>query len=466
MEFILAIAALTGAFWVAVVFFRGGLVGGALAVLLAGSCFGHPFFNLPVGPLPLTSDRVLLVLLVAQYILYRRWGWADPKPLARADYLLAAFLIVLVASTLTHDFRYHNAQPLSQLVFFYLMPATMYWIVRQARWSAAAVRWLTGSLVAFGVYLCLTAVAETHDLWALVFPTYIGSSEYCEFLGRGRGPFLNPAANGMVQSLGLCAALVSWPRLGRAGRAVVVLLLPIFAWGIYCTYTRSAWMGAALGVVIAVAAITPPRLRFAALASMLLGGVLVLGATWQNVLAFKRDRDVSAEDTAESAKLRPILAVVAWHMFLDRPLLGCGFGQYVQESPAYLSDRSTDFPLEKARPYVQHNAFLALLTETGLVGAGLFLALLASWTHTAWRLARSKASTPSARQLGLLFLVLMGAYLPNAMFQDVSIIPGVNMLLFFFGGAVSALGFSLAGASSVERPRLWVPEREAAASAV
>ena len=32
-------------------------LGGSLAVLLAGICFSHPFFNVPLGPLPLTLDR-------------------------------------------------------------------------------------------------------------------------------------------------------------------------------------------------------------------------------------------------------------------------------------------------------------------------------------------------------------------------------------------------------------------------
>jgi hypothetical protein len=104
VELLLVIAATAGLLWTGVVFLRGGLVGGALLVLLAGSCFGHPFFNVRLEPLPLTSDRLLLAVLSAQYFLYRRWGWTDPKPLARADYLLGAFLLVLAVSTLTHDF--------------------------------------------------------------------------------------------------------------------------------------------------------------------------------------------------------------------------------------------------------------------------------------------------------------------------------------------------------------------------
>ncbi len=69
---------------------RGGLLGGCLAVLLAGTCFSVPFFKIELGPLPLTADRVLLVLLVGQYVFWRRWGLADPKPLGKPEIILLA----------------------------------------------------------------------------------------------------------------------------------------------------------------------------------------------------------------------------------------------------------------------------------------------------------------------------------------------------------------------------------------
>ena len=462
VEFILAIGALAALFWVAVVFLRGGLLGGSLIVLLAGICFGHPFFNLPLGPLPLTSDRVLLVLLLAQYVVYRRWGWTDPKPLTKTDYLLGAFLTVLLVSTFTHSFAANRAEPVSHLICFYLMPAAIYWVARQTKLTEQGASWLFGALAVFGGYLCLTAIAETHQAWAFVFPRYIGSPEYAAFLGRGRGPFLNPAGNGIAQGLGLCAALMWWPRLNRRGQLVLLATLPIFFWGIYSTYTRCAWLGGGLGLFAIVALTIPRNWRVPVISSVLLSAILGVAIGWEHVLAFKRDKDLDAESAAESVKLRPILAIVAWHMFLDRPLLGCGYGQYVQESPAYLADRSTEFALENARPYVQHNVFLGLLTETGLLGMGFFIALMASWARTAWQLWRNLSAPLWVRKMGLLFLALLGVYLPNAMFQDVSIIAMVNMMLFFLAGTTCSLTPWLASAHATERLKFWPAEVELA----
>ncbi len=463
MEIVLAIGALAALAWAAAVMLRGGLVGGALLVLLAGSCFGFAFYNLPTGPIPLTLDRLLLVVLVAQYALYRRWGRTERQPATKADYLLLAFLALLVVSTFTHDFNYHNRLPAAQLVFFFMMPAALYWIVRQTAWTVRSAQWLFAALGLFGVYLCVTAIGETHQAWWLVWPRYIGSAAYPEFLGRGRGPYLNPVANGMVLALGLCAAAMFWPRLARAPKLLLLAsVLPLFAYGLYCTLTRSVWIGAALGLTIIVALSTPRGWRAA-----VLGGVALVAGVggvvgWEYFSAFKRDQYVSAEDVAESAKLRPILAVVAWHMFLDRPLLGCGFGQYIQEVPAYLSDRSTELPLEKARPYIQHNAFLALLVETGALGLGLFVALIGSWTLAAWRLWQNVLAPLWARQVALVFLAFMGIFVANGMFHNVLIIPMVNMPLFFLGGSIMALSGRWHESASSEPPKLWVSESELA----
>jgi O-antigen ligase len=209
--------------------------------------------------------------------------------------------------------------------------------------------------------------------------------------------------------------------------------------GIFCTLTRSVWLGAGLGLFLLLALTVPRSWRLPVLGGMLLAAALVGATQWQHILAFKRDRGLGAQETAESVRLRPILAVVAWNMFQDRPLAGCGFGQYADQSTAYLADRSSGLPLENARQYTQHNVFLSLLAETGLLGLGLFFLLLALWARDAWRVWRSAAAPAWARQLALLFLVLVANYLASGMFHDLSLIFMVQMLLFFMAGLTAGL---------------------------
>jgi O-antigen ligase len=437
MDFlVIVVAGILCLVWGAVLLRRGGLLGGSLVVLLAGVCFSHPFLNFPLGPLPITIDRLLLVALVAAAIICRRFGWTRPKPMTRADWALGAFVAVLLASTLTHDWQVNKAQPVAQVLFFFLMPVAMYWVVRQAPVSDRALEWMYLALGLFGIYLALTSLAEVRQMWAFVFPRYIGSTEYVEFFGRGRGPLLNPAGSGILQGLCLVGMLMRWPRQGRIGQLLIVALLPLYALGIYSTFTRSAWLGLALGLMVVLAFSLSRVWRTAVIGTLVIATLPLVALNWERLMSFKRDKELSAAEAAESAKLRPILAVVAWHMFLDRPLLGSGYGQYQKESLAYLSDRSTDLPLEKARPYVQHNVFLALVVDTGLLGMGLFVAMLVFWMHLAWRLWSTPEAPPAARQFGLLFLAFVGVWFPNAMFQDVLMIPMANMLLVFLAALV------------------------------
>jgi hypothetical protein len=151
----------------------------------------------------------------------------------------------------------------------------------------------------------------------------------------------------------------------------------------------------------------------------------------------------------QSASLRPILAYIAWEMFKDYPLTGVGLGQYKNVDKYYLNDRSTGFVVENVRPYHQHNVVLSLLTETGLLGTFLFIAMFAGWLRSAYRLWCQADLPLYYRQVGLLFLTLFAAYFANGMFQDVTIVPMVHMTLFFFAGVT--MGLYLQYAKPAER---------------
>src|SRR5690242_4317210 len=100
MTCIIAIAALATLAWLTAILWRGGPLAGALLVLLAGVCFGYPFFHLDGFPIPLTSDRLLFVVLLVQFAVWRRLGWTERRPIGKPEILLIAFVGVLGLSTL------------------------------------------------------------------------------------------------------------------------------------------------------------------------------------------------------------------------------------------------------------------------------------------------------------------------------------------------------------------------------
>ena len=243
MEFLALIAAVVALIWIAIALTRGGLLVGCVIVLLAGCVFGAFLFSLPTKPIPLTTDRVLWLVLLLQFAVYRRWGLTEPRPLGRADKVLLALLAVLAFSTLINDWTAHNNQPVARLIFQWIMPAGLYFVAREARLSERGLRGLAIFFGLFAVYLSLTALAEIHEAWWAVYPQYIRTPEF-DFFGRGRGPLLNPAGNGFCIAVGLAAWFLLWPQAKRGGKLATFVLTAICLVGIYATLTRCAWMGA------------------------------------------------------------------------------------------------------------------------------------------------------------------------------------------------------------------------------
>jgi O-antigen ligase len=284
-----------------------------------------------------------------------------------------------------------------------------------------------------------------------VYPKYIvttAADKKLWFIGRGRGPLLNPMATGLLLTACWSAALMWWAWWRAAGRLVLLGISLLMAAAVYATLTRSVWIGAGLSLMIVVAAALPGKWRIPVLGSMLLVAAGAAALNWQQLVAFKRDRNLSDRETADSVYLRPVLAKIAWDMFRDRPCFGCGFDRYMAEHENYIDDRSTELVLSKGRGFAPHNVPLAILAELGLVGLALFAAMLFCWTRDAWRLWRGQAAPLAARQHGLLFLAVLAAYLANAMFHQIAYIPMSNVLLFFLAGVVAGMESREQGAGS------------------
>lgn len=456
MEFLAFILALGGLVWGLVLVRAGGLLAAGLVALFAGIAFGPPFFSLPGGPIPITIDRVLLAGLVAMYALYRWCGWVQRRPMTAADFVVLTLIGVLTANVFMHDWRINRMQSVSYLLFFWMMPLALYWVVRHVRLSDRALRNTCVAFAVLGVYLAVTAVCEARYQWRFVFPRYIVSPGYVEFLGRGRGPLLNPPGNGILMACCLACGLMIWPRCDWRGKLLLAGgFAPLLLAGMYFTLTRSVWMGAAAALLVVGGLSMPRGWRLPVLTGCVLAGVLTVAVSWEHLLAFKRDKNLSAAETADSTTLRPILAYVAWRMFEDRPIMGCGLSHYLEYHNPYLHDRSTELVLSKVKPYVQHNAFLSLLVETGLCGLTTFLLVLLLWGRAAWHLWSITTLQLWQRQAGLIYLALLAAYVPNAMFHDTTIIAMQNMLLFFWGGVVmNVTTLPAPCAADVENPAL------------
>ena len=409
----------------------------ALGILVTGSVLGHDFFHVAGGPIPITIDRLLFAAMLA----LAGWSWLlnreDLRPINRLDVALLAVMAVLFYSTITHDYKFENNLPLSRLLFFNFMPLGVYAVVRTAKMTRYDLAMYSIVLAGFAIYLALTGIAEMKQIHSVVFPKYIVNSSNLEFLGRGRGPFLNPISNGIFQIVGLCSLWFWWSKVNTRFRALILVATLIIVAGIYATLTRSNWM--ALVVVAGIAVWIPaPQARKGALVVVgTVCAIMLFPLIGDKLTSFKRDKEVTVSQMTESAQLRPLFFTVAMRMFQDRPLLGCGFGQYRQAKYPYLQDAYSGKPLSKTKAYLQHNVFLAYLTELGLAGLATLLVLLGVMARYAWQSWKDPDKPLLQRQFGLLLAAVLAAYCINGMFHDTSIMPMANMLMFLIAGIVN-----------------------------
>ncbi len=88
-----------------------------------------------------------------------------------------------------------------------------------------------------------------------------------------------------------------------------------------------------------------------------------------------------------------------------------------------MADRSQQIELESIRELDHHNMFLSVLTETGLIGLSLFIALLVAWGRVAWQLSRDAKAECWIRAQGLFALPVLIVYAISAMFHDLTLRP-------------------------------------------
>jgi O-antigen ligase len=238
---------------------------------------------------------------------------------------------------------------------------------------------------------------------------------------------------------GLCCTLMWWRSFDRFGKLGLIAAAGVISVGVYCTLTRSVWLALIIAAGWFIWIPVNRRAKGVMAVGALLVGLSLMPVLGEKIFSFKRDKEVTQNQMEKSAQMRPLFAIVAMNMFADRPFLGCGFGQYSRAKYPYLQDPHSGQPLAMTKSLMQHNVFLAYLTETGLLGLMSLLIALAVMIRGGLIVWMNTDLPFWPRQFGLLLMTVISCYAVNGMFHDVSIIPMANMLLFFLAGIVNNL---------------------------
>jgi O-antigen ligase len=181
-----------------------------------------------------------------------------------------------------------------------------------------------------------------------------------------------------VGALAVLAAAValSERKEARAGEAALPFLAaPLCAWALAVSQTRSAWVGAIVGLAL-VAVVRAPRL------------LLLLGAAAAAVLIL-RPASVTSRLTVldESSRDRIYMLQAGLDMVRDKPVFGQGPGMILTAYPRYRWPEAT----HPVQPHL-HNNLLEVAVERGLPGLAFFLWWAAAVFAVSFREARSPAS--------------------------------------------------------------------------
>lgn len=264
-------------------------------------------------------------------------AWAKQSPVGSEVFFgwLVAGAIVLVISTTLTDRRY-------------------------LRLAAAA--FVVGAVVSVAIGLIGGAVQETSA-------RVVGGSGDPNFLAAGIVPAI-------VLAAGLGAGS---PRLGvRLAALAAVAVLTI---GLAGSESRGGFVAA---IVAAVAVLVLAK-RDRAWAVALLLCVVGVAIAWFSADpgAWQRLSDFNESNG------RTELWSVALQMWQDHPFAGVGLHAFVDNAAGYVRElgslKYAEFITEQ--PKVVHNTYLELLAETGVVGLGLFLGVVAGSLRGAWRAA-------------------------------------------------------------------------------
>lgn len=248
---------------------------------------------------------------------------------------------------------------------------------------------LVAGSVSFGVVVPFPRIPtqEGRFTWLYVHPVIAG-----EYVGLATVVLVGYLAARRIQRPG--------PRLGWA---IYLGLLAICVAGLLGTRTRGAVVGAAFGALLVLWSLRQGRRRVD-LAAVVIGVVTVAGLVGASAV---RSFLTRGESTAQLATLnsRTTLWSQALGAFTQHPTYGYGLGA------------SRGLFLDTIGLGGGHNALVNLLVDAGLVGAGAWLALLATLVVALVRLphAADGVSVDRAIMLGVLGFLLVDSVFTEAL---------------------------------------------------
>jgi len=308
--------------------------------------FSIPWGDMVLLPLDIQASRVLSIATFLTWSI-SLWQGKRMRSLASAHWFMLLFVLWAAASAWWNaDSERSLRRTLSYCQLF--LDA---WLIYQCAGTADRYRRLLQSYV-LGCYVCFAGL-----MW-----NYLGGVSQGD--GRYTAPGFDPNDLSVTLVLGIP---IAW-HLAFSGRSwawVNRLFIPCAIVASLLTASRSGLVTLAVGMVFPLLAM--PRISTKAVASLALlasaSGAVVI--TFWSDISIRRLSTIQEQLTARDLNGRVDIWSRGFEVFKEHPVAGVGAGGFGAAVGA-----------RRSRDLAAHNALLGVLVEHGLVGLGLFVAIV------------------------------------------------------------------------------------------
>ncbi len=396
------------------------------------------FFNLTV---PRVIFLVAVLAFAFYFFLHRRHVYFD-----RALYwvMLALLLCVAVSATIygwTAQTEEIRSAPYYRFFGSMLFPFVMFFLLCHAGSNEKQIRRALILITIYGWYALYVGYLQWAAIqgvgWArsFIWPSYINDPMFGIHFDRARGAFRGAPPQAVLMVTLFYVDLYLIRKLRGPYRALLVVQAILVPPAIFFALLRSAYVAFLVCGIIWVF-FAARRFRWLKLAGLLLVLVMGIFASWDRLSSTDRAEGGVAE--IGPIRSRMILAAQTWRMFSQAPLTGVGFGHFVDKQFETPRDPGS-LTGEPTGVLVQHNLFLNMLAETGLIGFALTILvfwLLFRQSRQLYRKIPATAGGDVSRDFVVLFWVILANILTDAMFRDPLWDVFTNAMLWSLAGLV------------------------------
>lgn len=370
---ILAAASVLLTYWVSPVFTAGSLAvatglwvvwrsrTGAIVLLLLSLPLGR-LTLVQLGPAPVSPVTVIAIAMFGLWL----WKVLTEQQRIRYSWLQAPLAVFLLWGVLGL-YNAPNVTDVAKIFLIFAMSGAVYLVISQTLRSveeARAVMWaIAGAAAAVGVYAIWSNIGGSGGLSDI--SVYAGEESY----NRVEGIFTHPNQMGGFLALAIppMIALAASERL-RWRRLSGYILVAAAITGLALSYSRGAWIGACIGLLILLLLLRK--------GPALVLGLGLVGAFATSGALLERLQSITSATTAVSVISRFEFWGVALRLVQEHPLFGVGLGNFQEAYGNLMLPGLPLLPVSLEIPPSAHNLFINLAVEVGLIGAVAFGAML------------------------------------------------------------------------------------------